>query len=155
MIEAPIVAVTSNGLGLAGKSGGAEVALANGAQAVQVGRNIVKAGKVSETEAATIAERAQIGETNLRPKVKLRPANSKTKKAKNFSSAETKEFGLSRNSLGIDEADSLWESSGAQILKPKNQGLEGGQSSNPWLAATTAKRIEEAMQAGNIVDIAA
>ena len=34
MIEAPIVAVTSNGLGLAGKSGGTEVALANGAQAV-------------------------------------------------------------------------------------------------------------------------
>ena len=141
MVE-PITVVTSNSLGLAKVNSQApEAAISTMAQS---GRIATSMAKVGETQKATAAEKAQVA-TNFRPRQIKR-------RYKNF--PQPKQRSLGNEDSHVANTDSFWESFGAQRHKP-NQGLEGGQISDPWFLATKATKLQQALDPGRQIDLVA
>lgn len=100
------------------------------------------ATSINEVEKATAAEKAQIGSDHI--------VRRKRSFRRNFPQPNRKDSGES----ALSHVDAAWE----EAMKPKSvlakdQGLEGGHSSNPWSKALQADRLGASN--GQVLDLAA
>lgn len=136
----PITIALSNTLGLAGKSQGAEAAIAMTAQGANLANSMVKANRVTDAQAARAAENAEVA-TNNRLKPRLA-----SKRNKNFPQPKQRSLGIEDSQAGDSEGfatDAVWKTSGAQIINAPDQGPQGRNISDPWSIATSARRLDQ------------
>ena len=100
--------------------------LPTAAQASGVADSIRKAGKVTETQTATAAEKAQVNYS--KQKLKLRTPPSKRNK---------KNFPQPKQSI---QEDDPWQSSGAELIASDQESVSR-HSTDAWSTATSAQRL--------------
>jgi hypothetical protein len=132
----PFTIAMSNSL-LAGKAPGTEAAVAMTAQGTNLANSMVKANRVPKMQEATAAERL-LSTSSQRLKPSRRNGNFSPPKRRSLGNKDSQ----TGDSHGDIASDAGWKTSGARIYAA-DQGSQGGQTSDPWSIATSARRLNK------------